>query len=125
MISIRKWLHVQHTNALTPLWLYTASFLVLILLILTLSSALPIDVIVQSKTNNSHLATNTVIILVICVVFLLYSLLHNALRLLYDKMQLQDIPLSYIPISENDIGKSMARTIENEMLRWNKTAMDA
>lgn len=97
-------------------WLYASSFVIIIILILTMSSVLPIDVIVQSKTNNSHLATNTVIILVICVAFIIISVLAHTFRLFYNKMLLQDIPRPYIPITEDDIGKSTSQAIELEMV---------
>lgn len=103
-----------------PLWFYTASFVIIITSILTLGSVLPIDVIVQSKTNNTHLATNSVIIWVICVVFVFYSAVFHMFRLIHDRMQLQDIPIPYIPVTDNDIGKSMSKNIQLELLRSNK-----
>lgn len=85
-----------------------------------MNSVIPIDVIVLSKTNNSHLATNTVIILVICIVFLFFSSLLHMFRLFYDKMLLQEIPKPYIPITENDIGFNSSSSIELEMRKCKK-----
>lgn len=99
------------------LWLYTSSFVIIMMIILSMSSVLPIDVIVLSKTNNSHLATNTVIILVICAVFIFFSSILHMFRLFYDKMLLQEIPKPYIPITENDIGSRTSEAIEEEMVR--------
>lgn len=102
------------------IWLYTSSFVIIMMILLAMSSVIPIDVIVLSKTNNSHLATNTVIILVICVVFLFFSSILHMFRLFYDKMLLQEIPKPYIPITENDIGFSASESIELEMVKCKK-----
>ncbi|ODQ48698.1 hypothetical protein PICMEDRAFT_70315 [Pichia membranifaciens NRRL Y-2026] len=109
--------YLKNTTHSGLLWLYTSSFVVIMIIILSMSSVLPIDVIVQSKTNNSHLATNTVIILVICVVFLFISAILHMFRLFYDNMLLQEIPKPYVPITPNDVGKSTSRTIEREIVR--------
>ncbi|CAI8509988.1 unnamed protein product [Pichia kudriavzevii] len=98
-------------------WLYSASFAILMFFILSMTSTMPVDVIVQSKTTNTHLATNTVIILVICVVFIAFAAVLHLFRLLFNKLLLQEIPKPYIPITEKDIGKHASRMIEKEMDR--------
>lgn len=110
----------EDLNKRTSQWLYTTSYVILMIAILTLSSVLPIDVIVQSKTNNSHLATNTVIILVVCVAFMVFSILIHMIRLFYNKILMQDIPKPYVPINENDIGKQTNHKINLEMIRCEK-----
>lgn len=112
--------YVLHRTNSSLLWLYTSSFVVLIIINLTLSSVLPIDLIVQSKTKNSHLATNTVIILVICAVFIFFSVLIDTFRIFYNKMLLEEIPKPYVPITENDIGGKSSSQIEYEMMRCQK-----
>lgn len=101
-------------------WLYTSSFFIILGILLAMNSIIPIDVIILSKTNNSHLATNTVIIIVICVVFVFFSSILHMFRLFYDKMLLQEIPKPYIPITANDIGYSASKSIELEMIKCKK-----
>lgn len=112
--------YVRKTTHSGLLWLYTSSFVIIMMIILSMSSVLPIDVIVQSKTNNSHLATNTVIILVICVVFLVIASILHMFRLFYDNMLLQEIPKPYVPVTPDDIGHSTNMAIEKEVIRCKK-----
>lgn len=112
--------YVLHQTNNSLRWLYTSSFVVLIIINLSLSSVLPIDMIVQSKANNSNLATNTVIIMVICVVFIVFSALIDTFRIFYNKVLLEEIPRCYVPITENDIGQKFSSKIEYEMMRCQK-----
>lgn len=101
-------------------WFYTASYFVFVVFLLALTSSLPIDVIVQSVANNVHLATNSIIVwtILLALVFF-YSVLH-IVRLIFNKLVLQDIPKSYIPITKQDIGKKMSRIIDKEIIRSKK-----
>lgn len=101
-------------------WAYTTSFIILIGLILTFSTVLIIDIIIQSRTYNSHLATNTVIIMVFIALFVISYATIDMFRLIYNRIILEEIPKNYVPVSEKDIGSSFSSKIEQTMIRCQK-----
>ncbi|GMM27890.1 Dlt1 protein [Martiniozyma asiatica (nom. inval.)] len=104
-------------NQMNPLqsWLYSTSFGLLLLILLSLATVMPIDIIVQSKTHNSHLATNTIIVFSGCAVFVVWSFAVQVFRSWFDKKHLRELPRGYLPITQDDIGYKTSNYIRHQL----------
>lgn len=79
-----------------------------VLAMLGLFSVLPIDIIIQSKNNNTHLASNTIVIFIFIAVIVLFILVLQFNRITTHKRNIDSIPSYCIPITSADIGTSTA-----------------
>ncbi|OWB73243.1 hypothetical protein B5S31_g2977 [[Candida] boidinii] len=97
-------------------WFYSFSLVILLLLFIGLNSIIPIDAIIKSKTS-SHLASNAIIIVIACCVFIGLSITSYILRLIFLEYYLIDIPKPYIPTTQKDIPIDVSRYIKEELIR--------
>lgn len=98
-------------------WLYSGSYFIFLIILLALSSAMPIDIIIQSSQTTSRLAINTLIIIGACALFVIISLTLYFTRLLIIRSHVQDIPKPYIPITSSDVPPNVASYIHDELER--------
>lgn len=78
---------------------------------LGLFSVIPIDIIVQSKTNNANLASNTIVIFVFLAFIVVSLLLWQLRRITMQARRIASIPSYWVPITASDIGYSTATYI--------------
>ncbi|CDK24403.1 unnamed protein product [Kuraishia capsulata CBS 1993] len=100
-------------------WLYSISLGLFFIVFLGLCSIVPIDVIIKSKTS-SHLAVNTLIVLIACGLFAGLCIFIYALRIYVLRVHLQDIPKPYMPTDANDIPSKCAVYIKEQLIRCEK-----
>lgn len=96
-------------------WIYSFSLVLLVLFTLGFIAVTPIDVIVQT-TGSSSSAIKMFIVIIVCVVFLVLALVIYFLRILQNRVSLNDIPAKsvYIPF-EGDLPISCFKEIDKTL----------
>lgn len=89
-------------------WVSWVGALVGIFVLLGLFAVIPIDIVVQSKTNNTHLTSNTLVIFCFLAFTVLSVLLFQVNRIRTHKRNINAIPSRWIPISAADVGLATA-----------------
>ncbi|CAK9438526.1 uncharacterized protein LODBEIA_P27500 [Lodderomyces beijingensis] len=97
-------------------WLYSISMVIVIILMLAFIAVTPIDVIVQTFNSSNSTAVKTFLVIIVCVAFLVISIIIYTVRVYKFKVAMNDIPAksSYIPF-ENDYPDDVFRYIDSKL----------
>lgn len=96
-------------------WLYSFSLFIFAFLTFGFVAVTPIDVIVQTL-GTSYSGIKLFIVIIVCVVFLVVTLILYFLRIFHSRVALNDIPLKsvYIPF-ENDLPRVVCERIDEKL----------
>lgn len=98
-------------------WIYSFSLILLLLLMLSFVAVTPIDVIVQTSGSESS-GIKMFIVIIVCVVFLVLSVIIYFLRMFHKRSALNDIPSKsvYIPF-EGDMPSTCLSLIDKKLYK--------
>ncbi|KAI5952998.1 DLT1 [Candida margitis] len=97
-------------------WLYSISLVIIIIVMLSFIAVTPIDVIVQTLRATNAIAVKTFLVIIVCVAFLLFSLIMYLGRVYSFRVAMNDVSSKslYIPF-ENDYPKDVFRYIDSKL----------
>ncbi|RLV94292.1 Defect at low temperature protein 1 [Spathaspora sp. JA1] len=98
-------------------WLYSFSLIIFILLFLAFVAVTPLDVIAQTFDTNNSIAVKTFIVIIVCVVFIILSLVVYFTRLFNYRVSMNDIPTRslYIPDQQGDYPVDVSTHIDTKL----------
>ncbi|EKG13237.1 sucrase/ferredoxin domain containing protein [Macrophomina phaseolina MS6] len=106
---------------------YSTTYSVLFLLLVVLLAVTPGDLVYQAVRNRNY--PNAIVVGAVCVLTLLITVCIYATRLYTNRTLLANIPKSYIPIEQGEIGKHIRRMIvkgfeRSALIAWDSRPRD-